>query len=210
MGFRRYLAGQLRWPGGIVGRGAGLLMRRVKRDKSDWTLSLLKVRPADHVLEVGYGPGLAVQRASEMAPEGRVAGVDFSETMYRQAAKRNAAAVAEGRVDLRVGDAAALPYAGGAFDKAFAVNVIYFWPEPGKVLEEFRRILRPGGRLAIYRATREALEAIGLAQTGVFAVYGDEELERMLAGAGFRRVRFAHKSFGKGEKDKSACALTER
>jgi SAM-dependent methyltransferase len=136
--------------------------------------------------------------------------LDFSETMFRQAAKRNAAAAAEGRVDLRVGDAAALPFADGAFDKAFAVNVIYFWPEPGKVLEELRRVLRPGGRLAVYRATREALEAIGMAQTGVFAVYSDGELERMLAGAGFRRIRFTHKSFGKGEKEKGACALAER
>lgn len=75
-------------------------------------MSLLDVQPADRVLEIGSGPGLAIQELSHIAREGYVCGIDHSEVMVRQARKRNADGIRRGVVDLRLASVDALP----AFD----------------------------------------------------------------------------------------------
>jgi ubiquinone/menaquinone biosynthesis C-methylase UbiE len=54
---------------------------------------LLDVRPTDRVLEIGFGPGLAIAELARRITRGRVYGIDHSAVMVRQAGKRNAAAV---------------------------------------------------------------------------------------------------------------------
>jgi ubiquinone/menaquinone biosynthesis C-methylase UbiE len=125
MGLWHRLAQQFRQPSGIVGRVLGFLLQ-MNREEIDWTIEQLDIQPTDHVLEIGFGPGLGIQRATRLATQGRVAGVDFSQTMLDQARDRNAAAIDEGLVELCLGDATALLYPENIFHKAFATNVIYF------------------------------------------------------------------------------------
>ena len=80
---------------------------------------------------------------------GCVCGIDFSKTMLAAAMRRNAAAVRDGRVDLRLGDAADLPFAPGRFDKVFSIHSIYFWRQPVEVLKNVLRVLKPGGMLVL-------------------------------------------------------------
>lgn len=54
------------------------------------TLALVDIQPDDRVLEIGFGPGIAIERAAELARRGKVIGVDHSELMLRQASRRNA------------------------------------------------------------------------------------------------------------------------
>jgi ubiquinone/menaquinone biosynthesis C-methylase UbiE len=62
------------------------------------------VKPTDRVLEIGFGPRVAIAELSRrVGPEGHVYGVDHSEAMLRQATKRNIAAVQAGRVTLTAG-----------------------------------------------------------------------------------------------------------
>src|SRR5262245_16525243 len=132
---------------GLGGWLVGHLMAVKNRGRSEWVLSGLDLGPRDRVLEVGFGPGVDVRRAAARAAF--VAGVDHSPEMVRQARRRNARAIAEGRVDLRVGEAGRLPFADGAFDKAFAINVAQFWDPMGAALAELRRVLAPGGLLVL-------------------------------------------------------------
>jgi SAM-dependent methyltransferase len=101
------------------------------------------------VLELGFGPGIAVRRAAELASRGGVAGVDHSELMLRQARRRNAKAVEAGRVDLRLGSVERLPDFGVRFDKVLAVNVYMFWSEPVSVLRGVLAAMKPGAMLAL-------------------------------------------------------------
>lgn len=114
-----------------------------------WTVSLLDVQPRDHILEIGCGSGVAIQQVARLAPQGWIAGVDISPDMVRRARKRNLAAVHRGRVGLCGGDVARLPYTDNAFDKAFSVNCVPFWPRVVDNLREVRRVLRPGGMVAV-------------------------------------------------------------
>ena len=107
------------------------------------------MQPHDRVLEIGFGPGVAIQEFARRAASGLVVGVDHSEVMVQQARKRNAAAVRAGRVDLRLGSAAALPAFDAPFDKILAVNSLMFWDDPVARLKELHGLLRPGGKIAI-------------------------------------------------------------
>src|SRR6266536_5689074 len=93
------------------------------------TAGLLDVQPDDRVLELGFGPRIAIQELARRATRGQVCGVDHSEVMVRQATRRNAAAARTGRVDLRLGSADDLPDFGAPFDAILAVNSLMFWDD---------------------------------------------------------------------------------
>jgi ubiquinone/menaquinone biosynthesis C-methylase UbiE len=117
-------------------------------------VDLLNVRPTDRVLEVGFGPGIAIRELSRRANEGRVFGLDHSNEMLRQATKRNAPAIRAGLVDLRLGSAEHLPAFEAPLNKVLAVNNMGMWPDPDRVLKELRALMSNGGRIAIVSQPR--------------------------------------------------------
>ena len=152
----RRVRAQFARPTGVSGRVVGWIMasRASNRRRNVWTVSLLDVQRHDRVLEIGFGPGIAVREISRLAVEGYVCGLDHSEEMLRQATRRNAAAIRTGRVDLRLGSVDCLPVFAEPFDKVLAVNAIMFWDQTIDRLEELRRVMRPGGRIAIAHQPR--------------------------------------------------------
>ena len=81
-------------------------------------------------------------------------GIDHSELMLRRAKRRNADGLRRGVVDLRLGSVDELPAFDEPFDKILAVNATMFWREPVARLEELRRLLRPGGLIAVAHQPR--------------------------------------------------------
>ena len=135
-------------PQGVLGRVGGRLMS-LDRGLPAWVLDILDVDPSDSVLEVGSGPGVGLELAAARAHEGRVVGVDPSETMLAMAHRRNRARIEVGRVELRLGTVDKLPFDDAAFDKAMTMNSLHLWPDPVAGLREVRRTLRTGGRIAV-------------------------------------------------------------
>ncbi|HTS77020.1 MAG TPA: class I SAM-dependent methyltransferase [Bryobacteraceae bacterium] len=141
------LRAQFSKPSGPLGWLAGQIMARRNRERSEFVLALVDCAPSDRVLEIGFGPGMDIQRLSRTAAF--VAGVDHSSLMLSQAGRRNGAAIREGRVKLELGTANALPFPDAHFDKIFAINSAQFWKDLATTLEEVRRVLKPGGMLAL-------------------------------------------------------------
>ncbi|MEX0875420.1 MAG: class I SAM-dependent methyltransferase [Actinomycetota bacterium] len=150
------VARQFRRPSGFFGWLAGweMALNRGNRKRNAWAVSLVDPRADARVLEIGFGPGIAVRELAKRVTAGKVYGVDHSETMRRFASKRNTEAVAAGRVDLRVGSADDLPEFGERFDLVLTVNSLQFWPEPTERLKEIRRLLGTAGRIAIVSQPR--------------------------------------------------------
>src|SRR5262249_31441868 len=109
-------------PKGALGRLGGVIMAHMNRDAASQIIEMLDFRPDDKVLEVGFGPGVAIQLLLHRVPAGSVAGIDYSQEMVRQAAARNAAALRNLRVDLRYGSVERMPFPDERFDKALAIN----------------------------------------------------------------------------------------
>jgi len=103
--------------------------------------------------------------------------------MLRQATRRNAAAIRTGLVDLRLGSVDCLPAFTEPFDKVLAVNAIMFWNETIDRLEGLRRMMRPGGCIAIAHQPR------GPGATDAAAAAKGEEIAATLVRAGFSEVR---------------------
>src|SRR5438876_7386153 len=109
-------------PQGMLGRLGGIIMARTNEGCGAWVAELLEVGPNDSVLEVGFGPGVVIQRLSKFAAAGHVAGIDQSREMVDQARARNTTAIRSGRVDLRHGSVESLPFDDNSFDRALAIN----------------------------------------------------------------------------------------
>lgn len=180
----RDVIGQAHHPRGAAGRVAAWEMahRPSNRQRSRWVVSLLGVQPADKVLEIGFGPGLAIA-ALARAGAGHVYGIDHSDVMLRYASRRNATAIRDGRVTLIRASVDQVPAAlDGPFDAILAVNSLGFWPAPAGRLAELRRRLAPGGRIAIASQPRCPGATADTSRDAA------REIEGLLAEAGFTHL----------------------
>jgi SAM-dependent methyltransferase len=109
------------------------------------------LKPGDDVLDVGCGTGvLAREAARQLAGSGTVTGVDVNDGMLAVARR------AMEPVSWLGGDAEALPFPDGSFDRVVGQFVLMFTADPGQAVAEMGRVTRPGGVVAV--ATWCALE----------------------------------------------------
>lgn len=102
---------------------------------------LAHLTPGMTLLDVGCGPGTITADLAGLVAPGRVVGID-------RAAEVMASAAAPG-VEFRVGDVYALDFDDGSFDVVHAHQVLQHLTDPVAALAEMRRVLSPGGRLAV-------------------------------------------------------------
>ncbi len=185
VGVSSFIAGQLRSPSGFFGRVVlARLLNRSNAAMNRLTMESLALDPEDRVLEVGFGGGDLIARIAPVVSRGFVAGVDFSPDMVDVCARRFASLIEARRVELRCATAEDLPYDAGTFTKACTVNTIYFWPDPAVCLDEFRRVLRAGGRLVVSFTPRSTMEKLPATKHG-FTLYEPDDVRRLLEDAGF-------------------------
>jgi arsenite methyltransferase len=116
-------------------------------------IEALTVRPGERALDVGTGPGfLAVDLAEAVGSAGEVAAIDQSAEMVAFAADRVGRLGLADRIAIRQADAVALPYPEAGFDVVTATQVFEYVAEVERAIAEARRVLRPGGRLALIDA----------------------------------------------------------
>ncbi len=146
----RYIISQFGNPRGFLGYLVGQAMAVKNRARIQWAVELLDVQKSDCILEIGFGPGLAVREMSKAATSGFIAGIDRSELMVRQASHLNRKAIARGKVELKQGSAdKPLDYLADSFDKVLAINSHFFWENPTLSFQEVRRVLKPDGLLFV-------------------------------------------------------------
>jgi len=115
-----------------------------------WAVDTLAPRPADRVLEVGCGHGVAVSLVCERLTSGRITAIDRSPKMIEMAARRNREHIAEGRAVLKTAALEQADLGDERFDKVFAFNVAPFWLQPEEALGTVRRHLAPAGAVYLF------------------------------------------------------------
>ncbi|MFG2792818.1 class I SAM-dependent methyltransferase [Streptomyces sp. NPDC048419] len=148
----------------------------------------LGLREGDRVLDAGCGTGRALTplRAA-VGASGVVLGADLTPAMLQ-------AAVRAGRADdgqLLIADVAALPLQSHALDAVFAAGLIAHLPQPGENLRELARVVRPGGKLALFHPIgRAALAARQGRQITPDDLRAEPNLRPLLAGSGWRMTSY--------------------
>ncbi len=128
-------------------------------------LDLLEAASGEVVLDIGYGTGKSVLTlAHSVGATGQVYGLDLSEGMQGIAGDRLKRAGLSERVDLRVGDAAKLPFEDQHFDAVFTSFTLELFdtPEIPIVLRECHRVLRKNGRLILVSMSRAGDENLAV------------------------------------------------
>jgi len=163
-------------------------------------LKLVGVDNQKHILDVACGPGTLSLLATQTAAS--VKGIDFSQemiTILQNTIERDA----HKNIEIFCGDAQQLPYQDAAFDAAFSMFGLMFFPDRMQGLREIRRTLKPGGKtlIASWAPTSQspmmmllfgALKAmnpdIPEPQTDIESLENPEFFKNELEQAGFKQV----------------------
>lgn len=183
------VAKQFGKPEGFLGSVAGFIMskRGSNIERNEWAISLLNIQPSDHVLEVGFGPGVAIQQMSELATDGVIYGIDHSELMVKKASNRNREAISSGKVKLTAASVADLPAFDEPVDKVLDINTFQFWEDPLNSLKEVKNIMKPDGVIAIAHQPRKP------GSTEQDSDEAGEKFSKYLEEAQFKNVRIEKK-----------------
>jgi SAM-dependent methyltransferase len=148
-----WVARQCRKPTGPVGRRVARVMNMTHSGLTDWGLSHVTIGHADCILDIGCGGGRTIQKLATIASNGYVTGLDYSSASVEVARQTNADAIAAGRVTVKHGSVAALPFTDRTFDLVTAVETHYYWPDLEHSMREILRVLKPGGTFALIAET---------------------------------------------------------
>jgi SAM-dependent methyltransferase len=131
------------------------------------------------VLDVGCGTGETMSFVKKLIPDGQVWGIDKSRVAVKYATGRD-------HKNVRLADANKLPFRKNIFDAILALDVLEHIKTPERVLQEIKRVLKPGGKMLI---TSPALKFIWSRHDigqGHVTRFNQKELEKLADGVGLR------------------------
>jgi ubiquinone/menaquinone biosynthesis C-methylase UbiE len=169
--------------------GRGSSMERGHRPVGEQAIRLLEISADGRVLDVGCGNGWATRLMAEMAPDGRVVGIDISDEMVDLARESS-----DGfsNLEFREGGAEKLSFAEGEFTHAFSMESLYYYGDIPRALQEIRRVLKPGGKFAcvvdLYKENRPSHQWIAQLKVPVHLL-SIAEYRSLFEAAGFVNVR---------------------
>jgi demethylmenaquinone methyltransferase/2-methoxy-6-polyprenyl-1,4-benzoquinol methylase len=129
-----------------------LLAEHTEQPMREKGLAKLAPQPGEHVLEIGFGTGHCLAEiAASVGPEGRVLGIELSDSMLELSGELLRKRGFADRAELVCGDAEKMPFADNTLDGIFTSFTLELFdtPEIPNVLAECLRVLKPGGRLVV-------------------------------------------------------------
>jgi arsenite methyltransferase len=178
---------QLSLPHGWLAPVAARMLNRANRPLIQSAIDLLAVQPGDRVLEVGFGGGLSLAMLLDEVGAGQVLAIEPSPEMVRRARRMHATEVQAGRLVVEVARADDIPAADASVDRVLSVQTIFFWGDTQAGLAEVRRVLVPGGRLALAVMPEEIQVRFGFGN-GEAQLFGEGHLVDAVNQAGFDDV----------------------
>jgi ubiquinone/menaquinone biosynthesis C-methylase UbiE len=161
------------------------------------------VRPDSRILDCGCGPGSITAGLAQWAPQGQTFGIDIGAEQL-DGARAFARDLGVNNITFRQGDICELPFDDDSFDVVFSQTVLYHIPDHDKALAEIKRVLRPGGLVALRDAINASVivwpedpliqELVRVVRLGALRSGGNpdvgRELGTLLHASGFRDVFF--------------------
>jgi SAM-dependent methyltransferase len=121
-----------------------------------WAVDTLEIRPADRLLEVGCGHGVAISLVCARLTTGTITAIDRSPKMIAMATRRNRKHVDAGKAMLEAVALEEAEFGDRRFDKVFAFNVAPFWLQPEAALGAVREHLARNGAVYVFWDARHS------------------------------------------------------
>jgi ubiquinone/menaquinone biosynthesis C-methylase UbiE len=176
------IAANLAHPQGEMGTIVAERMNENNAGVTSLMYDHLNVSKKSRVLEIGFGNGKLLTQLLGMV--GHVDGIDISKDMIAVGKQLQSEAIEEGRLTLSYGSTSSIPFGDDTFDAICTANTLYFWKDVALDLQEIKRVLKPGGRVALGIRSRSKMELMPFTAYG-FTMYEKEEVEALLEAAGF-------------------------
>lgn len=191
MNIKQSLIGQFRQPHGLLGRLAGQIManRPSNIARNQWMLDLMQLQAQDKCLEIGFGPGIALQGAMQQVSRGVIVGIDHSEIMLKQAQHRINSMPHETQIQLQVADIEKKPPFQIRFNQIYSANVVMFWQNPTEVFIYLKSLLESKGQLTTLFMPRHK------GATSHDSYEKGELIQSWLRQAGFTNIKLYVKDF---------------
>ena len=195
MGFRKKIVTQVRNPNGRLG---GLIARGMNKGHAKlakWGVSKIFIEPNYFILDIGCGGGGNIHRFGEMITDGKVYGIDSSETAINISKKINKHQIDNGIIEIHKASVSSLPFNSNFFNLVTGFESYYFWPDLVNDLKEIYRVLKPKGKLILVNEgylcdnAKKRKRAEKWSILGNFHIHSPEEYEEFLTKAGFINIQ---------------------
>ena len=183
------LGDQYRCPTGPQGRLIAARMNRHHEKLTLWGLTKITVGSEFVVLDVGCGGGKTVNRLAQLAPHGKVLGIDYSPDMVEFSKRINKTLIAENRVEIIEGAVEKMVFSDGFFDLETAFETYYFWPNLADAFKEIRRVLKPSGKLLLVNELKYGATPMKVIEETHVKLYPLEEIQTLMQSTGFIGVQ---------------------
>ena len=137
-----------------------LFWPKIVRRRTSRAIGQMGIEPGQRVLDIGVGTGLALEN---YPPFAKVIGVDLSEGMLRHA-KRRVRQRGMDWIELAVANALELPFDDDQFDHVMLSHVITVVSDPIRLIEETRRVTKPGGQIVIINHFQSSNRMVALVE----------------------------------------------
>jgi ubiquinone/menaquinone biosynthesis C-methylase UbiE len=188
----RYIAKQLRKPHGKSAIEAGEKMNVGNLIINQHTIEMLELGKNEQVLEIGMGNGFFVKDILSIDENIKYYGCDYSKIMVTQARKINKQFIKSGQAEFHLANALKLPFSNETLDKLFTINTIYFWDNPKAVLNEFRRVLVPNGKLTLALRPKSSMGKYPFVKYG-FTMFTKNDITDLLTANNFNVTKYLEK-----------------
>lgn len=182
-----FVSKQLRKPSGILASKVAKGMNLSNKNLYVLTFKNLKLHGYEKVLEVGFGNGYFFKLLSQKNYNIQLFGVEVSKEMMRQCTKLNRRLMTDKKLEIKLCNGLILPYEDEMFEKAIAINLIYFWENPTENVKELNRVLKMKGDLYIGIRPFDVLSHLPFAQNN-FNIQEDDWWIELFEKLGFSLI----------------------
>jgi ubiquinone/menaquinone biosynthesis C-methylase UbiE len=195
MGLKQTLVNQVRKPNGKLGRIIAKGMNKGHAKLAKWGLSNLLIKPNYLILDIGCGGGGNINYFAEVITDGKVYGIDYSETAIYISTKINEKYIEKGIVEISQGSVYSLPFKANYFNLVSAFEAYYFWPDLIRALKEINRVLKPKGYLILVNEgyicnnEKKRKKAEKWSKLGNFPLHTPKEYREFLEKSGFSNIK---------------------
>ena len=189
------IVNQVRKPKGKFGKIVAKSMNKGPHAKMGiWGLNNISINIDAIILDIGCVGGGNIDRLVKIAVDGKVYGIDYSETSIHISRRVNKENIEKGLVEIQLASVSNLPFSKNTFDLVTAFESYYFWPDLISDLKGIYKILKVGGTLALinegynsenqkFRKRNEKWSIIGN-----FDIHTPDDFKEFLTKAGYSEI----------------------